>query len=170
MRYWKNGLALLLALSVVVTSSGMALAAESAGTERKDMGTISGNDAGLGEAPEIGEAVPSVSDGDVGIPSEGQGGSGEALDGDLLSEKEQGIAPRADGDIASGTDGNITWVIDAGGKLTVSGTGDFTVGGDEKPWSSYRDQIVSAEVNVTGMTNVTGLFAECVNLVEVDLR
>ena len=112
MRYWKNGLALLLALSVVVTSSGMALAAESAGTERKDMGTISGNnaaagmedrdtvsgkdvagtagmdtvsgnDAGLGEAPEIGEAVPSVSDGDVGIPSEGQGGSGEALDGDL---------------------------------------------------------------------------------------
>ncbi len=198
MRYWKNGLALLLALSVVVTSSGMALAAESAGTERKDMGTISGNDAaagmedrdtvsgkdvagtagmdtvsgndaGLGEAPEIGEAVPSVSDGDVGIPSEGQGGSGEALDGDLLSEKEQGIAPRADGDIASGTDGNITWVIDAGGKLTVSGTGDFTVGGDEKPWSSYRDQIVSAEVNVTGMTNVTGLFAECVNLVEVDL-
>ena len=53
----------------------------------------------------------------------------------------------ANGDIASGKDKNITWVIDGNGKLTVKGTGNFTNGA---PWDAYRLRITSATVQVTG--------------------
>jgi len=80
----------------------------------------------------------------------------------------------AEGNIASGVIdedyGHITWVIDANGKLTVQGTGDFSRESSYKaPWYSKREFITSAVISVTDMTNASGLFSECSNLTNLDL-
>lgn len=85
----------------------------------------------------------------------------------LAVNPEDGLETQ-EGDIAGGVDGNITWRIDANGKLTVNGTGDVTNTGTW-PWDSYRENIVSAEVNVTGMTDTSHMFSECSNLSSLDL-
>ena len=85
----------------------------------------------------------------------------------LAVNPEDGLETQ-EGDIAGGVDGDITWRIDADGKLTVSGTGDVT-NTDAWPWASYRENIVSAEVNVTGMTDASGMFSYCSNLNSLDL-
>lgn len=69
--------------------------------------------------------------------------------------------------IASGTYENITWVIDADGKLTVSGTGDFRAPGDKVPWSDYAASIVLADIQATGITDMSKMFAYCSKLEEV---
>ena len=73
--------------------------------------------------------------------------------------------------IASGIDGDITWVIDAGGKLTVTGTGDLSGEHYESDfaWRPYSGQITSAEIKVTGMTDASLLFYYCVNLASIDV-
>lgn len=73
---------------------------------------------------------------------------------------------RDNDNIASGIEGGITWIIDKNGKLTVSGKGDVT---NYWPWGEYNEQIISAEINVTEMTNTSGMFAGCKNLTSVDL-
>ncbi len=77
----------------------------------------------------------------------------------------------ADGIIASETDGDITWEINADGKLTVNGTGDLsgTHESEDFAWRLYSNQITSAELNVTGMTDASCLFKNCTNLVSVNL-
>ena len=96
------------------------------------------------------------------------------------SETEGEAVPYAD-IIASGRDNNITWVIDSNGKLTVSGTGDFSspvwefddynfnYNYNANLWYVYCDQITSAELNVTGMTNACGMFKGCSSLTSVDV-
>ena len=76
------------------------------------------------------------------------------------------------GNIASGTSNNITWVIDEKGKLTVNGTGDYarSANSDAAPWRSYSESIISAEINVTGMTDASSMFACCRNLQSIDLE
>lgn len=83
------------------------------------------------------------------------------------------ITPFADGVIASDTDSSdsIYWVIDSGGRLTVSGNGNLA--GDPssntyawKPWSS---QITSAVISVTEMTNASFLFAGCSSMTSIDI-
>ncbi len=69
----------------------------------------------------------------------------------------------ANGNIASGKDGDITWVINADGELTISGSGDCS-----RPWLDYNRSITSAKIDVTGMTDMWGLFADCWNLTTVD--
>ncbi len=77
--------------------------------------------------------------------------------------------------IASGTYENITWVIDADGKLTVEGTGNYGESRRENnitpkaPWLKYADSIVSAEIAVSGITDVYRMFYLCKNLQSVDL-
>ncbi len=83
----------------------------------------------------------------------------------LAVNPEDGLETQ-EGDIASGVDGDITWRIDADGKLTVNGTGDFSTG---SLWLQYWEQIISAEVNITGMTNVSDLFGGLSNLQYIDL-
>ena len=79
------------------------------------------------------------------------------------------------GDIAKGTVdesyGQITWVIDKEGKLSVTGTGDFSdvTTADRAPWYLYRSNIKSAEINVTGMINASYMFNGCGSLSIVDL-
>ncbi len=66
---------------------------------------------------------------------------------------------------------NITWAIDANGKLTVEGTGNISDAGSDSrsPWHEYRNDILSAEINVTGMTHAVNMFYGCSHLKEVDL-
>lgn len=121
------------------------------------------------------------------------GGSDSAGEGELVEEslqsemmeemetmntQETGEGAGADqpaaseGDIiANGADGNITWTIDAGGKLTIEGTGDYTGYLDTNPnlWGGYLESITSAEVRVTGMTKAASLFEGCSNLTSLDL-
>lgn len=75
----------------------------------------------------------------------------------------------ATADIAAGQYGNITWVIDSVGKLTVSGSGDyFSPYTKGAPWYQYRAQITSADVNMTtGSTDLSYMFYGCSNLVQV---
>ena len=77
-------------------------------------------------------------------------------------------------DIASGSYKDITWVIDANGKLTVEGTGDFSGSIPDsmvrQPWYSNREYITSAEINVTDMTDASRMFRDCTNLISVDLK
>ncbi len=89
----------------------------------------------------------------------------------LLNEGEDGLPG---GTVEIG--GQITWQIDADGMLTVEGTGDFQERGKsdqwfqaQTPWYPYREQILSAKVNVTGLTNANGLFDGCMNLTNADL-
>ncbi|MCM1144159.1 MAG: BspA family leucine-rich repeat surface protein [Blautia sp.] len=73
-------------------------------------------------------------------------------------------------DIASGTSNEISWVIDADGKLTVAGTGDWERQEDKyAPWYEYRTSIKSATVSVTGTTDASYMFYECEALTAVDL-
>lgn len=93
---------------------------------------------------------------------------------------------KSDGNIASGRykneeDGSdITWVISADGKLTVTGTGNFrpnenvTPDGELSdaeicPWLLYDYRIESAEIRVTGTTNASGMFFNCSEMKSVDL-
>lgn len=98
--------------------------------------------------------------------------SGSDMNTEIENVDDQ-IMPLADGDIASGTDGNITWVIDADGKLTVNGTGDLSGDIGERgynfAWHSYSSQIISAEIRVTGMTDASALFYNCSNMVSIDV-
>lgn len=72
--------------------------------------------------------------------------------------------------IAEGSSNSINWKIDGKGKLIVTGTGDY-----EKtdyiyaPWYVYRVRIKEAEINVTGMTDASNLFADCIYLKKIDL-
>lgn len=84
-----------------------------------------------------------------------------------IQEAETQVVLDADGNIASGVIdedyGHITWVIDADGKLTVTGTGDFDApesGGypARVPWITYRKSIKSAKINVTNILNASYMF------------
>ena len=70
-------------------------------------------------------------------------------------------------DIASGQRNDISWRIDADGHLTVSGTGDW--GWGSPPWREYSKLIKAATINVTELTDVVHMFADCNNLTSLDL-
>lgn len=105
---------------------------------------------------------------------------------DQESEEESGSAEMtvmsletSEDDIASGSytenGSDVSWVIDANGKLTVEGTGEFADTGrdvsenDKTPWQSEADSIISAEIKVTGMTDASYMFYNCSKLVSVNL-
>jgi len=86
-----------------------------------------------------------------------------------LKRKENTATPD---NIASGTYADIAWVIDANGKLTITGSGEFSSeasGVERAPWYSNRESIISAEIIVNGITNLKWMFFECTNLTSVDL-
>jgi uncharacterized repeat protein (TIGR02543 family) len=84
-----------------------------------------------------------------------------------LSKSESGLqlVKCADKPV-QGTSGDIVWSL-IGGKLTVTGTGDYDA--ESVPWSEYSERITSAVINVTGMTNASKLFYGCKNLTNVDM-
>ena len=89
----------------------------------------------------------------------------DMLEGEGIGDATAGVERE---DIAGGTDKNITWRIDADGKLTVEGTGEFS-GSDLKPWYSEREKIKSAVVRVTGLKDAGYMFYHCNEMVSVDL-
>lgn len=84
----------------------------------------------------------------------------------------------AEADIAGGivyeSYGQLLWKIDKDGHLTVEGWGDLSQNNREEekriPWYKYREQIVSAEINVERMRDASYLFYDCPNLKSVDLK
>ncbi|MDE6364074.1 MAG: BspA family leucine-rich repeat surface protein [Lachnospiraceae bacterium] len=72
---------------------------------------------------------------------------------------------------AGGSYEHITWKIDQNGKLTVTGTGNFSGadGFSRAPWYNSRALITSAEINVSDMTDASAMFYQCENLASVDV-
>lgn len=79
--------------------------------------------------------------------------------------------------IASGKNNDVIWAIDANGKLTVTGEGDYAAFTSyekpydtitRSPWYEYRDQIKSAKIEVKNMRDASWMFRECANLTSVD--
>ena len=68
----------------------------------------------------------------------------------------------------SGMIGNLEWSINSKGHLLVEGTGDYTYN-SSSAWWRYRSSIKTAEINVTDITNLSFLFADCTALTSVDL-
>ena len=69
--------------------------------------------------------------------------------------------------VAEGTDQNISWSLDSEGALTISGSGDTEY--NNRPWIYYTDQIKTATVDVSEITDASGFFKNCENLTSVDL-
>ncbi len=93
------------------------------------------------------------------------------LESEEETEIEQ-VLKASEDDIASGSYENITWVIDANGKLTVEGTGEFAQSNgnwNRAPWYNYRSYIKSAEINLKDITNASYMFNDCSELAEIDV-
>lgn len=73
---------------------------------------------------------------------------------------------------------NLTWSIDSEGCFRLEGSGDYgleEIKGDEEsyfstPWAEHCKDVRSAEINVTGITNLSQLFSGCGNLTSVDWK
>ena len=94
---------------------------------------------------------------------------------DMEEQGEVRTLAASGADIASGTYENIMWVIDANGKLTVNGRGEFaklttpgSYNGNRAPWKTKSSSIKSAVINVTGMTDASYMFSGCINLTEIN--
>ena len=78
--------------------------------------------------------------------------------------------------VDSGEINEFSWTIDSTGKLTVTGTGDYSNPSQMQfndsgsaPWYQCREKITSAELNVSSMIDASYLFEDCINLVAIDL-
>ncbi len=69
--------------------------------------------------------------------------------------------------VQSGTVNHISWKIDRNGKLSITGNGDYEEDG-EPPWADNL-RVVTAEVEVSGMTSMRRMFSGCRYLQTVDL-
>ena len=75
----------------------------------------------------------------------------------------------------SGTLGDVVWEISNNGELSVTGSCDgklYTGENENKvlyPWNSYRDEITSAYINVSGAIDLSYLFCNLTSLSKVDL-
>jgi len=82
--------------------------------------------------------------------------------------------------VHQGVDGNITWYIDINGCLLLEGKGDwqglsestYTGGGESvfPMWLDYADDIYTAKVDISEITNCKDMFRFCYNLRSVDLK
>ncbi len=71
----------------------------------------------------------------------------------------------------SGSCGNVSWVLDTGGVMTFSGTGEMDMSGVflDTSWEMYKDDIVSIVIG-DGVTNIAGYaFYSCTNLTSVTI-
>lgn len=103
--------------------------------------------------------------------------SDNSVSENTLEEQEEmrALAVPADA-VDSGAYENITWVVDADGKLTVEGTGDFaSIGGGSSarprgPWCTNfntKSKIKTAEIKVTKMKDASWMFSGCYNLTKI---
>ena len=74
--------------------------------------------------------------------------------------------------IHSGVSGDLEWNIDSEGILTITGEGDYELRetNQHRPeWCDYENDIVSAKVDVRGITSTNSMFEGCDNLTNLDL-
>ena len=82
--------------------------------------------------------------------------------------------------VHQGVDGSIAWKIDKNGCLLLEGNGDweglgdsFVIVGDEDQkypkWLDYSDDIISAKVKISGITNCHRMFGDCTEMKAIDL-
>lgn len=77
---------------------------------------------------------------------------------------------------ASGKSDDLTWNISPEGVLTVEGTGNYKKNYYSEyysfcpEWSTYRDHIKTAEIHVTGITDMSYMFNKCYSLTSVDFN
>ncbi len=173
MKRWGS---VVLCVGLLFTNPGMeqltyaASAEAQAGMEETGMAEGMENPEEDAENEDMGETVP---DHKEVLEEENPGDETPVSDGEEESDRAE-ITLDADGNIASGSvdiNGHIDWVIDANGRLTVEGTGEISDGTEvgSVSWKSYRDDILSAEISITGITNASYLLYNCVNLKSVDL-
>ncbi len=92
---------------------------------------------------------------------------------DLEEVDLEAAADIISGKVDNNNDGepDVTWRIDANGKLWVDGTGNVGC-----PWwkldtdVKYTDKIKTAEIHLSGATDLSNLFLYCENMTSVDLR
>lgn len=87
-----------------------------------------------------------------------------------LENSSTDIADKQNADKSS----HVSWDIDADGKLTVIGNGEFAEpsgdkGNSKAPWLSQADSIKSAEIDLTGTIDAGNMFSGCGNLRNLDL-
>lgn len=168
MKRWGS---VVLCVGLLFTNPGMeqltyaASAEAQAGMEETGMAEGMENPEEDAENEDMGETVP---DHKEVLEEENPGDETPVSDGEEESDRAE-ITLDADGNIASGSvdiNGHIDWVIDANGRLTVEGTGEISDGTEvgSVSWKSYRDDILSAEISITGITNASYLLYNCVNL------
>lgn len=148
---------------------------ESGDDMANDEDSAEGNDGTSGDDGEGNDSSEIEGGEDTSDETDAEAGNEEEISQDetlFLNAEERLASMSAEGDIASGTYKDIAWVIDVNGKLTVEGTGDFADPDDTSisraPWQKYS-QIVSAKINVTGMTDASFMFAGCGRLASIDL-
>lgn len=88
----------------------------------------------------------------------------------------QSVTTAVENEIARGQYENTEWWIDANGKLTVTGTGEFAPPASNSstpytrtPWYAHKDKIKSAVIRLTGTKDASYLFGWCSKLTDVDL-
>lgn len=67
--------------------------------------------------------------------------------------------------VDGGQDGTLYWELNKNGHLLITGEGDY----EERLWLEHKDEIISATVNVTGITDTSGMFEGCSGITELDL-
>lgn len=148
---------------------------ESGDDMANDEDSAEGNDGTSGDDGEGNDSSEIEGGEDTSDETDAEAGNEEEISQDetlFLNAEERLASMSAEGDIASGTYKDIAWVIDATGKLTVEGTGDFTnsrVNHERIPWYEYRDSIVSAKICISGTTYASYMFYQCSNLISLDL-
>ena len=95
-------------------------------------------------------------------------------------KSERNVAFDSSTIVHDGKDGDISWAIDNNGCLKLEGNGDWKgladsfviVGGAGCPpkWLDYAQDIISAKVEITGITNCKYMFDGCSKLSYVDMQ
>ena len=100
----------------------------------------------------------SISTGDVS--------GGDISDGDTEKEDEKNISGES---VSSGISRGCAWTIDAEGNLVVRDS-DGTYGTDDWGWLDYKDEIKTADVDVTELNVPSRMFAGCTYLKKAKIK
>ncbi len=147
---------------------------ESGDDMANDEDSAEGNDGTSGDDEESNDSSEIEGGEDTSDETDVEAGNEEEISQDEtlpLNAEERLASMSAEGDIASGTYKDIAWVIDVNGKLTVEGTGEFSAieGSRRTPWYNYASFIISSEISVSGITNVSYMFLGCDKMASTDL-
>ena len=122
-----------------------------------------------GENDENGEQTPGEGN------EEAQEPGGEEVSEDRAEEtipKEETAADpeNTDATVYSDAANKLSWSIDSSGCLTITGTGDYEVDDNGNPaWWERREEVLSAVVDVTGITSTSKMFYGCSKMRQIDL-